>query len=401
MHSDGGLGKRTQRLGDTTFRSYAELPAALVLAAVLVALIAVWQLALVVGGSHTVVPHLFYVPLMLAAVRFGAPTATAVAAVAGLLAGPLLPADTETGMPQSTMAWVTRLLIFIGMALLLVWLTSHTRPMVLTRAKDAYVVAQLRNALRDGQIHAFYQPQFDMRTGRVVGMEALARWIHPVRGVIPPMEFIPAAERTGVIDLVDRHILREAVDQLAIWKRAGLDGLTMAVNLSPPRFQDPNLVSDVAEVLRTHDVPAKHIHLEITESAIISDVGMAARQIAALRQLGVRIAVDDFGAGQSSLSYFHEFGVDVVKIDQGFTAQLLDEPQVSRLVGGMIRLFDSLDVEVICEGISRAEHYVELQSLGCPVGQGFYLARPAPADEITTFLASSRQRELRRARRSS
>jgi EAL domain-containing protein (putative c-di-GMP-specific phosphodiesterase class I) len=154
----------------------------------------------------------------------------------------------------------------------------------------------------------------------------------------------------------------------------------------------------VAQVLKAHDLTLGALHLEITETAIISDVVAAAEQIATLRALGVKVAIDDFGAGESSLSYQNHSEVDIVKIDRQFTMAISEQPKAARLMAGMLRLLDSLGVDVVCEGVAEADQYVELKSMGCKVGQGFYLARPAPASEITQFLHLSRSHESRRAR---
>jgi EAL domain-containing protein (putative c-di-GMP-specific phosphodiesterase class I) len=381
-----------QYVGPRTFRSYLAIPPLLVGSLVVVALLVAWGTTYLAGGSRTVFPHLFYVPVMMAAVRFGLPGAVATAVAAGVLAGPLVPADVATGTAQDTSAWVTRLLIFVSVGLLLAWITSHTRPGLLSSGHDARVSMQLRRALRRGDLEVHYQPQVDLESHRVVGVEALVRWAHPTEGLVAPVEFIPAAESTGTIDAVDRYVLHEATAQLAAWSRAGHEDLTMSVNLSAHRFQDPGLVDDIAAALRTTGIEPSRLHLEVTETAIIADVAQAARQIAALRALGVKIAIDDFGAGQSSLSYLHRFVVDVMKIDRGFTANVVEDPRVGRLVAGMVRLFESVGVTVVGEGIANAEQFVHMTSLRCQIGQGFYIARPAPADEITAWLDRSRAR---------
>jgi len=308
--------------------------------------------------------------------------AAATAVAAGVLAGPLLPADVATDTAQPASAWLTRLAVFVGVGLLLAWLTGHTRPTVLRAGHDAEVAAQIRAALRNRQIVAFYQPQVDLRTGEVVGFEALARWVHPKRGVIAPDAFVPVAERTGLIGQIDQVVLAAATRQLARWSEQGLGPLTMAVNISAQRFHDDDLAADVARALGESGARPDRVHLEITETAIIPDLGRAVDQIAALRELGVKIAIDDFGAGQSSLTYLHRFTVDIIKIDRGFVENVAGDPKVSRLVEGLLRLFDSLGVAVVAEGISAPEQHRHMRSLGCRVGQGFQFATPAPVEEV-------------------
>lgn len=384
-------------VGPRTFHGYAALPTAVAAPMVIGSLVLAWGVAYLAGGSHTVFPHLFYLPIMMAAVRFGPAAAGITAVTAGLLSGPLLPADVGAGTPQELGSWMTRAAMFVLVGLLLAWLTVHTRPGLLRSGRDARVAAGLLRALRAGHLQVHYQPQVDLASRRVTGLEALVRWMHPSRGLVTPAEFIPAAEATGVINAVDRFVLQEATRQLAAWSREGYDDLTIAVNLSARRFADPDLVPDTAAALEASGLDPSRLHLEVTETAIIEDVTEAARKIGDLRRLGVRIAIDDFGAGSSSLSYLHRFPVDVMKIDRGFVANVVEDARVGRLVAGMVRLFESIGVTVVGEGIANAEQYVHMTSLRCQIGQGYYIAMPGPADEIEQWLSRSRERQHRRA----
>lgn len=381
-----------QYVGPRTFGSFASTRALVIAPLVLVALALAWAAAYLAGGSRTVLPHLFYVPIIIAAVRFGRLAAVATAVVAGLLSGPLLPVDVATGTPQEASAWMLRMAMFVTVGLVLGWITGHNRPGLLGIGLDAKVAVALRHALRSGQLEVHYQPQVDLETRRVTGLEALVRWRHPTRGLVTPAEFIGAAEATGLVNAIDRFVLGEATRQLAAWSAAGFDDLTVSVNLSARRFADPDLVADTAEALEDSGLDAARLHLEVTETVIIEDVEQAARQITGLRELGVKIAIDDFGAGHSSLSHLHRFPVDVMKIDRGFIAHVVDDARVGRLVAGMVRLFESMGVTVVGEGIASAEQYVHMASLRCQIGQGFYIALPAPADEIEQWLHRSRLR---------
>jgi EAL domain-containing protein (putative c-di-GMP-specific phosphodiesterase class I) len=379
-HSMSGLGPRT-------FRSYAEQPAALVAVLVVAAVLLAWRVSVLAGGSSTGAPQLFYIPIVLAAVRFGYRFAMLTALACGLLAGPLLPADVATQTPQSLSVWLLRLLIFVSMAVLLAWLTSHTRPGMLRTGRDAQVAAQLRAALRTGQLEVHYQPQVALNSGEPVGVEALVRWRHPRKGLVPPDQFVPSAERTGVIADIDEYVLREAVQQLADWSARGLGELSVAVNVSARRFHDRDLLDVVRDVVSSSALDPARIHLEITETAIIDDPGGAARLIGAIRDLGVKVAIDDFGTGQSSLSYLHQFTVDIVKIDRRFVSTVVHDPKVSRLVAGLIRLFESIGVGVVCEGVEDAEQLVHMEALGGQIGQGYFFAKPAPAEETWRYLS--------------
>ena len=388
-----------RNLGPRTFRGYARLPPVLFGVLFALTLVLAWAASYLGGGSRTAFPHLFYIPILMAAVRLGLLGALPAAVTAGILAGPLLPADVQSGTAQEGHAWATRLVMFAVVGSVLAWITQQNRGGMLTAGQHAKTAMTLRRALRNNQMQVHYQPLLDLRTGEAVGVEALVRWVCPARGMVTPAEFIPAAEATGLINAVDRFVLGEATAQLGAWRRAGFTDLSMAVNVSASRLQDPGLVAETAAALAEADVDPCRLHLEITETAIIEDVAQASRQIERLRALGVKIALDDFGAGQSSMSYLNQFDIDIVKIDRAFVEHVADDPRVARLVAGMIRLFDSLGVTVVGEGLSTAEQYVHMAELNCEIGQGFYISRPADAAEMTAWLRGARLRAAANHRR--
>jgi diguanylate cyclase len=361
-------------------------------------LLLAWVLAYAGGGSRSALPHLFYVPIVLAAVRFSWMGAAGSALVAGLLAGPLLPADVATGAAQPLGAWLLRLLMFVGIGLFVASLARGRSESIRTAFHDAVTSGRLLKALRRREIRVFYQPILDMDTGQVVAVEALARWTHPKHGEISPADFVPAAERTGVVAELDRFILDEAVAQVLAWSEE-FGPLKASVNVSATRFGQVDLVDNVHDVLRRTGLPPNQLQLEITESALIDDVPAAAAQIRQLRALGVRLAIDDFGAGQASLGYLNEFAIDTVKIDRSLTSKVVAEPRSARLVAGIIHLFNAVDLEVVGEGMETAEDYVHMHSLGCRFGQGFYIGRPAAAEQITQFLRTTEESGSRRPAR--
>ena len=366
-------------------------PASAIVGAVL-ATTGVWLLTYAAGGSHTVFPHLFYIPILFTAVRFGLRGAVVAAVLAGLAAGPLMPADSTTGEEQTLVGWGLRLVMFVGISVLVAWMTRNSSQSLAGWFADHRDAARLRSALGRGEITVHYQPTVSLVSGRVLGFEALARWEHPTKGMLPPMSFIPAAERSGAILDLDRFVLGQATRDLSGWA----EDLWVAVNVSASRFAEPGLVDDVRRAVADAGLRPDQVHLEITETAIIRDVDAAAEQISALRAMGVLVAVDDFGAGRTSLSYLHQFGVDVIKIDRSFVAKTVTDPRAARLVGGVIRLFNAIGTDVIGEGISDAEEYVQMQSLGCEIGQGFYLGRPGPASAVPGVLEQAERRRSRR-----
>ncbi len=237
---------------------------------------------------------------------------------------------------------------------------------------------QLRRALEEGQLRLHYQPIVELETGRTVEVEALVRWQHPDHGLIPPAEFIPLAEQTGLIGQLGQLVLDAACAQLHEWQaqRADGDRLTMAVNLSPRQFEDPDLVDRFARTLRRHEVDGRDIKLEITESAMLAETDRAAEVLRDLRDLGIRIALDDFGAGHSSLSHLRKLPIDAIKIDRSFVEAIGTEPGQAAIVSAAIALAGALSLEVTAEGIETKDQLETLSRLGCRFGQGFYIARP-------------------------
>lgn len=349
----------------------------------------VWWLTRAGGGSRTVLPHLFYVPILLAAVRFRALGAATAALVATVLAGPLMPLDTTTGQEQDW-SWVLRGAFFVGLGQLAAWLGQHEPRSVRAAVRDHRTGARLRTALRRDEVDVHYQPIIDLRHGTVVAVEALARWTHETRGPIPPGEFIPAAERTGIVAEVDRYVMVRATRQAKEWTRWGLP-VTVSINVSATRFSQPDLIDDVDDALEQSGLDARQLQIEITETAVLSDLEKCVAQISALRRRGIRIAVDDFGAGQTSLGHFHEFTADTVKLDRTFVAKAATDTQTARLLRGLVQLFDAVGASVVAEGISDESEYLTTLGLGCRLGQGFFLARPAPAADVERLLLERRR----------
>jgi diguanylate cyclase (GGDEF)-like protein/PAS domain S-box-containing protein len=240
---------------------------------------------------------------------------------------------------------------------------------------------ELRRAVDQGELVVYYQPIVDLPTGRIQDMEALVRWQHPQHGLIAPDRFIPLAEETGLIIPLGMWVLETACRQLRAWDTlGGFDaGLSISVNLSARQFQHPPLVDDIARVLRESRLDPGRLMLEITESIAMRDAASAARILAELKGLGVRLAIDDFGTGYSSLSYLHRFPIDVLKIDRSFVARLGGERNDAAIVEAVIALARGLNMEVTAEGIETSEQLARLEALGCDRGQGYYFARPLPA----------------------
>jgi diguanylate cyclase (GGDEF)-like protein len=250
--------------------------------------------------------------------------------------------------------------------------------------------AELAKAIEDGRIEPFYQPIVDLKTGRIAGFEALARWIDPEKGVISPGRFITLAEESGLIVPLGRQIMEKAIDQACVWRRSLRKSgeLVMSVNLSVKQFAHPGLVDEISEILSRHEVTPHCIKLEITESGLMGDVETSMRLMRALKELQVQLGIDDFGTGYSSLSYLHRFPFDILKVDQSFVSRMEAEHESREIVTNIISLAHGLSKDVIAEGIETEVQMREIASLGSEFGQGYYFSRPLPAEEAEALLAS-------------
>ncbi len=250
--------------------------------------------------------------------------------------------------------------------------------------------ADLNDALLHNQFFLLYQPTFDLDTQAVLGVEALIRWQHPRRGVIPPAAFIPTAEKTGLISAIGRWVLSEACRQLAVWQQAG-ETIGVSVNVSAYQLDRDGLANDVEQAIRESGIDPGSLTLEITESALMHDVRAAARRLIELKALGVRLAIDDFGTGYSSLSYLRQFPVDALKIDRSFISNLATSSESVAIIHTLVQLGKTLRLDVLAEGIEDDAQLRHLQREQCDQGQGFIFARPLDARATLEFLESARE----------
>ncbi len=253
------------------------------------------------------------------------------------------------------------------------------------RRNTVTVAADLRRAIDRGHLVVHYQPKMELATGLVDSVEALVRWNHPERGLLPPDDFIALAERTGIIRDLTTWVLETALRQYATWRSEGLD-LPVAVNLSPRVLGQTDLAGSVRRALLDAEVPAAKLTLEITESAFPQSSRALTGTLDGLGELGVRLSVDDFGTGWSSLSKLKELSVHELKIDRSFVFALADDPTDHSIVRSIIELARSLDLTVVAEGVESEPVRDLLMSLGCPLAQGYLFARPAPGQELTGWI---------------
>jgi len=253
------------------------------------------------------------------------------------------------------------------------------------------VEAELRRALERGELRVHYQPIVALDTGAMVEVEALARWEHPERGLLPPSVFIQLAEDCGLIEELGRWVLTEACAQTSRWQaeHPRRDPLGVSVNVSPRQLRDPRIVDDVARALRATALSPGCLTLEITEGAMMQDTDVALVHLTALKALGVRLAVDDFGTGYSSLSYLQRFPIDVLKIDRSFVLGINRGAEESALARAIVRLAQTLHLVAVAEGVENEAQATLLRKLGCQLAQGYLFARPGPASDISDILAAS------------
>ncbi|HYL41578.1 MAG TPA: EAL domain-containing protein, partial [Candidatus Binatus sp.] len=259
------------------------------------------------------------------------------------------------------------------------------------RGRHAYeridVEAELRLALERDELTVHYQPILDLRADRVVGFEALARWHHPTRGLVLPVDFIALAEESDLIVALGETVLEKACRQAQSWRRRWPgENLVMSVNLSPRQFLDPQLVTKIARVLRRTRLTPSALELEITESSVMDRSEASLRVLQQLRALGVRMVLDDFGTGYSSLAYLRHLPLDTIKIDRSFVTDLdVQDPNVG-IVRAVVSLAHGLGVSVVAEGIETEEQARRLRELGCDLGQGYLWAHPADSGQTAALV---------------
>ena len=248
--------------------------------------------------------------------------------------------------------------------------------------------SDLHRAIEEREFRLLYQPQVDLRSGRVVGLEALLRWDHPERGVVEPAEFLWLAEETGMITKIGEWALRQSCLHARAWGARNGSPLRVSVNLSARQHRDPDLVDLVERILTETRTDPATLCLEITESVLVNDADAAAQTLHALKGLGVRLSIDEFGTGHSSLGSLKRFPLDMLKVDRSFVSGLGTDTEDAAIVTAIINLAHSLGLQTVADGVETKEQVDELRALGCDVGQGFYFARPRPSDAIAELLGS-------------
>ena len=249
-----------------------------------------------------------------------------------------------------------------------------------------FVENNLRRALTQNELDVFYQPKLCLRSGRLLGMEALLRWNHPEKGMIRPDQFISVAEETGLIIPIGKWIARQACRMSRQLSAAGLGNLQVAINLSPKQFSDPDLVASIATILKEEQLPANLLELELTEGLLLEATEDTRLQLDQLKSFGLTLAMDDFGTGYSSLSYLKKFPIDIIKIDRSFIHEIPDNQDDMEITSAVIAMAHNLKLKVVAEGIETAEQLAFLRRHRCDVGQGYLFDRPIPGAELPAML---------------
>jgi predicted signal transduction protein with EAL and GGDEF domain len=263
--------------------------------------------------------------------------------------------------------------------------------------KKLEIETDLRYAIEHRELRVYFQPIMQLQAAGFSEMEALVRWQHPTRGLLPPSEFIAIAEESGLIIPLGRYVLEEACQQVARWQQEfpTEPPLQISVNLSPRQFDDPNLVADVAAALSSAQIGAAALKLEVTEGLIMRDTAKSIETLRKLKEFGVTIAIDDFGTGYSSLSYLRKLPLDVLKIDRSFVQGIGTSAEDDAIVRAVISMAQSLGLSVTAEGIETDEQARLLREWSCQAGQGYLFSRPLPAEEFTTLFRARSSRSSR------
>ena len=258
-----------------------------------------------------------------------------------------------------------------------------------TSKRQMRLEAELYRAKENGELVVYYQPKVDLKSGDILGMEALLRWQHPQQGLVPPNDFIPLAEQTGLIDEISQWVLRSVCSQIKAWKAAGYGLVTVAVNLSPVEFRNRELSHKIVELVQKSGVPASSIEIEITETVVMQNMETAVNILQELSTAGFGISVDDFGTGYSSLNYLRRFPLSKVKIDRSFITDFTHAQNDAAIVSAIIAMSHSLGLRVVAEGVETEEQLRFLQDLQCDEIQGFLISKPMPREQATDMLAQS------------
>jgi EAL domain-containing protein (putative c-di-GMP-specific phosphodiesterase class I) len=249
----------------------------------------------------------------------------------------------------------------------------------------------LRRALKNNEFELYYQPQIDLKTEKIIGMESLIRWNHPKKGFVSPLDFIPLAEETGLIVPIGEWVYRTACQQNKKWQEEGLLPIPVAINLSAKQFHDEQLVSKIVEVMNETGLDPKYVDMEVTESLAMENPEESIRQLKKLNGLGIKSSIDDFGTGYSSLSYLKSLPVSKLKIDKSFVDDITTDENDMAIAASVINLSHTMGMKVIAEGVETREQFEKLKELGCDYIQGYLFSKPLSAEDFRSYLEAEKK----------
>ena len=256
--------------------------------------------------------------------------------------------------------------------------------------RHLWLEGQMHKALENGEFALNFQPKVDLISGRITSMEGLLRWHNPKIGFVSPVDFIPVAEHTGLINDIGRWVIEQGCEQVRKWSDAGFTDVGVAVNLSPVQFRQADLTAQILSALRAADIAPSMLELEITESVVMENFDEAVTTLNELTEAGIKIAIDDFGTGYSSLAYLKTLPVNTLKIDRSFLSDTVPDEQDKQIIAAIIAMAHSMDLKVVAEGVESSEHSALLAQEDCDVLQGFLFSPPVPAEQFTTILQDDR-----------
>ena len=254
--------------------------------------------------------------------------------------------------------------------------------------QDVHLERDLRQAIKNDELIVYYQPKIDFHNYQVIGFEALVRWQHPTKGIIPPNLFIPIAEQTSLISDIGRVVIQQTAKQIREWNLLGFDHIQVSVNVVAQQLQRGQLLQDLDDAINTYQISGASLELEITESSLVENSTTVKSLLDEIKQRDIHIALDDFGTGYSSLSYLTDFPIDILKIDRSFISKIGNTKQEA-IVSAMIAMGKAMDMTVVAEGIETEQQLEYLKNLNCDIAQGYLFSRPLPESEATQFLKAN------------
>ena len=343
-------------------------------------LIGITVLVIVTGGAPNTWMHVYYIPVLYAAVEYGFRGATAAGAVAGLMAGLLVPVS--SGGPQQLSSWGVRLALFIVVGLATAWFAREQPRPFDVMLRDLWLAQSLRSAVRHGGISVHFQPLVALHDGEVIGAEALCRWDGAGPSMRSPAAFIPAAERSGTIHALGKEVMRQVAHHGGQWAQQGRERFRININVSAVELGSEAFIEGLAHVVRSEPGRRFRWCIEVTETVLVASPERARHVLERAHELGVSVALDDFGTGYSSLTYLAEFPIDIIKIDRSFVSTADSDATSRSLIAAVVQLATAVGAETIAEGIETDDQLRAVTELGCTFGQGYLLGRPQHADAL-------------------